>query len=39
VKNELYDLEADSSEQNDLAGKEPEHAQRMKSLLQEWLKK
>jgi N-acetylgalactosamine-6-sulfatase len=38
VKGELYNLEADPSEQTDLATKEPERAQRMKSLLQEWSK-
>ena len=39
VKGELYNLEADPSEQNNLATREPERAQRMKGLLQEWLKK
>ena len=39
VKGELHDLAVDPSEQNNLATKEPERAQRMKSLLQEWLKK
>jgi N-acetylgalactosamine-6-sulfatase len=39
VKNELYDLESDPSEQNNLAGKEPERAERMQGLLQAWLKK
>ena len=39
VKGELYNLATDPSEQNNLAGKEPERAQRMKALLQEWLKK
>jgi N-acetylgalactosamine-6-sulfatase len=39
VKGELYNLATDPSEQNNLATKEPERAQRMKTLLQEWLKK
>jgi len=39
VKGELYNLASDPSEQNNLAKKEPERAQRMKTLLQEWLKK
>jgi len=39
VKGELYNLETDPSEQNSLTKKEPERAQRMKSLSQAWLKK
>jgi N-acetylgalactosamine-6-sulfatase len=39
VKGELYNLETDPSEQENLAKKEPERAQRMSGLLQEWLKK
>ena len=39
VKGELYNLEADPSEQNNRAKEEPERTQRMNALLQEWLKK
>jgi arylsulfatase A-like enzyme len=39
VQGGLYNLETDPSEQNNLAKKEAERAQRMKNLLQEWLKK
>ena len=39
VRGELYNLETDPSEQNNLASKYPERAQQMKTLLQEWLKK